>query len=293
MQGNPFHRMVLLGLMPVMALASTRAQIPNASFENWVDHSGYIEPEGWITYNDTYTPQGYFTTVEPGYPGAVGNSYAWIQSRTTPSGSTIQGWMSAAPAGHGEPAGFPYSARPAELTGQWQYGIQPGDTAEVLVALGLVDDQGNLDPVALGTLEVTGQQNGWTTFTVPLTYYSETVPDRAFIMFSASKDFAAPVAGSFLKVDDLAFAGWVGMDEHAVMHNLLLYPTPTTGTLHVQGSAPMKRITVLDAAGRALLEKDIRGETAQIDVPLLAPGVYFLAVEWASGERRIQRFLKL
>ncbi|MBS1943806.1 MAG: hypothetical protein JST98_01080, partial [Bacteroidetes bacterium] len=90
-------------------MATATAQIPNASFESWVNHGGYSDPAGWLTSNDLMTPQGHFITVEPGSPGAEGNTYALVQSRTTPQGMTIQGWMSAGSNGQG---GFPCSNRP-------------------------------------------------------------------------------------------------------------------------------------------------------------------------------------
>jgi hypothetical protein len=285
-----FQNSILVSIL-AFAAGPAMAQIPNASFEQWSDQGGYSEPDGWITYNDVNTPQGYFTTVEPGSPGAAGSIYAWIQSRTTQSGSVIQGWMSAAPAGHGAPAGFAYAARPAEFTGQWQYGIQPGDTARILVSLAHTV-AGTRELIAAGELDVTGDLDAWSAFSVPLTYFNNTFPDTAYIEFTASKEFSSPVAGSFLKVDDLAFTGWVGLAERNANTKLILYPSPATDLMHVQCDAQIERIYVVDAMGRSILEKAAAGNSAGFDLSTLASGTYIMAVVLANGARSVQRFEK-
>ena len=82
--------------------------------------------------------------VEQGSPGVVGTYHAVITSRDLPGGSPIQGWTS---------TGFQYASRPAMLTGQWQYGVQLNDTAQVQVAL---INGGTQTLIARGVLEVTG-----------------------------------------------------------------------------------------------------------------------------------------
>lgn len=276
--------------MALLVMGSSMAQIPNAGFELWSNQGGYTDPDGWITYNDVMTPQGYFTTVEPGTPGAVGVFYALVQSRALSSGGTIQGWMSAAPAGHGGPAGFACSTRPAELTGQWQYGIQPNDTAVVMVMLTRSGSGGEL--IATGQLEVTGEANSWTTFTVPLNYLSNDIPDTAYIQFAASKSFASPIAGSFLKVDALLFAGIAGIAEPGAMHGLHVYPSPATGMLHIRADASMHQVEVLDLTGRSLMERPAGTGLEVLDVSSLRTGHYLVRISWGDGSKSATGFSK-
>lgn len=266
---------VLFSCIAITVMVPAMAQIPNGGFEQWVDQGGYIEPAGWNTYNDVWTPQGYFATCDPGTPGAVGAYHAVITSRTTQSGSTIQGWMS---------AGLPFTGRPETLTGQWQYGIQPLDTGEVQIALiGHNGTTGEPEVIAHGTLEVTGSVGTWTMFAVPFTYFSNATPDTAFIQFAASKSFSSPVEGSLMKVDDLAFVGSVGMDETSAAPHVQLHPSPTSDVLHIASSERISDVLVMDLTGRTVMARTMNAERLTLNVEELPAGRYFVRMRSANG----------
>lgn len=258
-------RILLLSVALLPLLAS--AQIPNGGFENWVVQGGYIEPAGWLTYNDVITTGGPLASVEQGTPGFPGNYHCVITTRAVPGGMPIQGWLSAGSI-QGQ-AGFPYTQRPSMLTGQWQYGIQPGDTAEVTVAL---KGSASNELIAIGTLEVIGTQSAWQAFSVPIEYLSSETPDTAYIQIVSSINFSAPVAGSFVKVDDLAFAGTVGMSEHrpATVH---LFPSPATDVLNIQVDQEGE-FRLFDAAGRIALRTWHSGSVSPMDISGLEAGLY-------------------
>lgn len=262
-----------LALMSFMA----SAQIPNAGFENWVDQGGYLDPENWLTYNDA-VPGATVLFVEPGSPGAVGNHHAVVTSRLVPGSTVIQGWMSAGTSNTS--GGFPYSARPAMLTGQWQYGVQPTDTAQVEV---LLINGGTQTWIAYGSLKVIGSLDSWQEFQVPLTYFSPDFPDTAGVVISASIDFTAPVAGSFVKVDDLAFVGTVGIDEVHASKALTVFPNP--GTDHIALDLPPgpHTITLFDATGRMVLQQRSADARPVITTQALPAGLYRIAVSNEQG----------
>lgn len=269
-----------------------KGQIPNGGFEQWVDQGGYTEPTSWLTYNDVMTPQGYFATCDPGTPGAVGAYHALITSRTTLEGSTIQGWMAAGTSG--AHAGFPYAQRPATLTGQWQYGIQPSDTGEVQIALTAWNGTtGETELIAHGTLEVTGNVGAWTTFSVPFTYFSSATPDTALIQFAASKSFAAPVADSFMKIDDLAFVGTVGLNDRTAPLLFSLHPSPTSSVLQITSGSPIADVTVTDLIGRTVLTRSMNAARITLDVAELPAGRYFVRVRGTDDKLGIRSFVKL
>jgi len=267
--------LIPLTLLPLLATA----QIPNGGFEDWVDQGGYLDPVGWLTYNDVVTPGGGpATTVEQGTPGVTGNYHCVITTVQVPLGPTIQGWISAGVDGNN--AGFPYASRPEMLTGQWQYGVQPNDTAQVTVAL---INGASQTFIAHGTLEVTGSLSAWQTFQVPLTYFSTETPDTAFIQIVSSISFPNPIAGSFVKVDDLAFVGTVGMNEVNVGTLTNLYPNP--GTTHFTVSLPPSphTITLFDATGRMVLEQRTTDERPVIGTEHLPSGMYRITVREERG----------
>jgi hypothetical protein len=264
-----------LALLPSMATA----QIPNGGFENWVDPGEYLEPAGWLTYNEVITPGGWpAITVEQGAPGAVGAYHAVITTVSVPLGPTIQGWLSAGTSGTN--AGFPYTARPAMLTGQWQYGIQPNDTAQIQVAL---NNGGSGTPIAFGILEVTGSLGTWQLFQVPLTYLSSDTPDTAYIQIVSSINFNAPIAGSFVKVDDLAFVGTVGIDEFTGNNALSIFPNPGTTALTFSLPPGTHTITLFDATGRMVLQQRTAVDRPVIDTEALPAGLYRINVRDAQG----------
>lgn len=274
----------------IAMMATATAQIPNASFESWVNHGGYSDPAGWLTSNDLMTPQGHFITVEPGSPGAEGNTYALVQSRTTPQGMTIQGWMSAGSNGQG---GFPCSNRPTALAGMWQYGIQQGDTGVVEAALSRYNAlTGQTDVIAQGTLEITGSWASWAEFSVPLVYFSGETPDSAYIQFTSSINFSDPVAGSFIKVDALSFSGLTAITEAPATPGLLLFPSPAREALSIRAGSPLAEATVLDAAGRPVLHNRFNVGEAVMDVAPLPTGPYWVRVLLADGKQRVAGFNK-
>ncbi|MEX1132987.1 MAG: hypothetical protein WEC15_07170 [Flavobacteriales bacterium] len=260
--------LVLLALLPLM----DSAQIPNAGFENWLDQGGYLDPVGWLTYNDVVTPGGWpAITVEQGSPGAVGAYHAVITTVSVPLGPTIQGWISAGTSGSN--AGFPYTARPAMLTGQWQYGIQPNDTSQIQLALSKWNSSTqSSDGIAWGAMEVTGNLSTWQSFAVQLSYLSPDIPDTAYIQIVSSINFSAPIAGSFVKVDDLAFTGTVGMDEQLGRSNTKVYPSPATDILHITSSEP-GALLLFDANGRQVQQARIITQLHSLDASTLAPGL--------------------
>ncbi len=267
------------------------AQIPNGGFEQWVDQGGYTEPTNWLTYNDVLTPQGYFITCEAGTPGAADNYHATITSRTPAGGSTVQGWMSAGE--NGCCAGFPCTERPAMLTGQWQYGIQPSDTGFVMIALSAWNgSSGGPEIIAIGTLEITGNIGAWTSFSVPFTYLSNATPDTAYIQFAASKDFLAPVEGSFMKVDDLAFVGIVGIEEAVTTPQFDLFPSPAADVLHIAGNERIAGLVVVDLSGRTVMIRTMNTEHITLDVQDLPAGRYFVHGRMAGGTRGVRSFVK-
>lgn len=264
---------------------SAFAQIPNGGFESWVDQGSYMDPAGWLTYNDIENPSGPVITVEQGSPGAVGAFYALITTRAVPGATAIQGWCSL--------NGFSFSSRPAELIGQWQYGIQPGDTGVVSIAMTKWNTTfGTRDPIAFGELKVTGDLTGWNPLSVPITYYSTEVPDSAYIQFEASIDFADPVVGSFLKVDDLAFAGMVGMQEQTAALELRIFPSPATDRLNVVADQRIAEVKVLDITGRTVLSRVTDGREVVLEVGGLNTGRYLVQLRMKDGTSMVRPFLK-
>jgi hypothetical protein len=87
----------------------------------------------------------------------------------------------------------------------------------------------------------------------------------------------------------------VGAQIGAVQEQLQLlavYPTPTTGVLHIERAAGLA-YTLTDAAGRALLVGTLKQDTEQLTIDQLPPGVYLLTLRDAdSGQSVTKRVVK-
>lgn len=280
------HRSITT-LTVACSLSFAIAQIPNGGFESWLNMGGYLDPVDWHSYNDVPTVGG--AAVEQGMPGNPGFSHVVITTRPAMGGGTpIQGWISAG-GQTGGPAGFPYSMRPAMLIGQWQYGIQPIDTGQVIVVLTKWNSlTSSTDPIAFGSIEVTGSLASWQLFQVPLTYFSTDFPDTAYIQIVSSISFVSPMVGSFMKVDDLAFSGSVGMNEGSSLAQLFIFPNP--GTDHFAMALPPGAhvIRLHDATGREMLNLRARGSNVRVDAATLPSGIYTIRVD----DQRTDRWVK-
>ncbi len=263
------------------------AQIPNGGFEEWATDAFGQHPLHWLSYDDDMiTPGGTpHTTVEPGMPGAVGNYHVVVATKQIPGGTAVvQGWLSAGD--DPQDAGFGYSGRPAALTGQWQYGIMPGDTGVVTVALRGPDLAGGaFNMVAHATHEFTGTQNGWAAFSIPLAYLNTDTPYRAYLQFEASKSFTAPTVGSFIKLDDLAFQGTAGINPAGAAPDFALYPVPAGDQLHIDAARQPSKVALLGMDGRVLVQHLPATAHIVLDLSSLAAGTYMLQMQWPGGLR--------
>lgn len=105
----------------LLALAlSVQSQIPNFSFENWINTGSYDIPDQWGTLNNTTAASGIFT-VTKGIPGNPGVSYLEITSGTVGAdvvpGMAVSGALD--PITLQPKSGFAFAQRPLSLTGNW------------------------------------------------------------------------------------------------------------------------------------------------------------------------------
>lgn len=290
-QGTMKTRILLSSLAVGCLLAPATAQIPNGGFENWTTPPGanYQDPEGWITFNALTTLEGGQPSCAQGTPGAVGNYYATVTTQGTAFGP-IQGIASVGDPVSGS-TGFAYTGRPAALTGQWQYGIQSGDQGMVAVVLtkwNASDDSSHTVGVAVA--EASGSLSGWNALNQAFVYQTNENPDSAFVVVASSLN--SPVAGSFIKVDDLGMGGstsGVSEEDALAMH---LYPSPASNRLNVSTGMPMQEIDILDMTGRTVMHQATGAAIAVMNVSDLEHGRYLVRVLMKNGKHFVRSFVK-
>ncbi len=70
-----------------------------------------------------------------------------------------------------------------------------------------------------------------------------------------------------------------------------VYPNPTDGPIHIITSSNMRRVHVLDASGRLMLDKPAAGKSMTFSVANLSRGIYIVEV-WTGGGKQLVRIEK-
>lgn len=280
-------------VFPFAFSAAALAQIPNGGFENWTTPPGasYQDPDQWITFNAiTSMIPGMGLSCEKVTPGTAGSSCVKVTTREAVGIGLMPGVIAIGDIMTGA-TGFPYTARPASCTGQWQYGIQPSDTGTVVVVFTKwnAGTQAS-EAIGGGALFITGTATGWQAMNMPLEYVSTANPDSAFVMVASSVGNGA--VGSWVQLDALAFSGTATSISEQQPQVLQVYPSPATSYLTVVGARPMTGITILETTGRTVMNVAVNGPDTDIDVASLPQGRYFIRVNMADGTQAVSSFLK-
>lgn len=281
-------------LLPVafgfLFAAPSLAQVPNGGFENWSTVGTYLDPDGWITFNNLTSLGGASPSCAQGSPGAVGSYYATVTSQNTAFG-VIQGVLISGNATTGV-SGFPYSSRPAAMTGQWQYNIQPNDSGLVVVYMTKWNTATmSADSVGGGAIQVTGSLSGWHPLNVPITYFTSANPDTAMIAIVSSAGDSV-TAGSFISVDALGFGVVSGVVEADQVPSLRIYPSPAADVVNITAATPIADVEVMDLTGRTVVRKTLGAAGSTLDVADLPTGRYLVQVRMADGKRQVRSFVK-
>lgn len=265
---------------------SVNAQIPNSSFETWLNMGAYENPDGWSTLNDFTTAAGVYT-AEKGTPGSPGTAYLKLTSKTVGpdvvNGIAVSGVLD--PATQQPISGFAFNQQPSALTGKWQHMIYGSSQGSITVTLTRWDATMNSRMVvATANKVLTGMAMSWANFSIPLVYTDSQAPDSCIIVLKASGN--NPSDQDYLWVDNLAFTGNVaGLAEQNIIANLSIYPNPTTEnfTLNLQ-SKEAKTISceLISATGAVLYSKNenIKAGVNTITLPSIgiAKGNYIVRI---------------
>ncbi len=280
-------KFIVLAIALCMA-ASTFAQIPNNSFENWTNTNGYNMPDGWDNLNSMTTSQSVYTCTK-GTPGSVGAAYLKLISQTVTGmgvmpGVAVSGTIdmnSMMPA-----AGFACADRPTSLKGKWQYMASGNDQGFIAIYLTKWNSgMGMRDTIGMAMQMLNGMAMSWANFTIPISYNNPANPDSAIIILSASGD--TPVNGSYLYIDNLSFTiPTTGLTTEEV-GLLKLYPNPASSVMQLDLTGltvPVKSITITNIEGKVVsYVTNATTKINTIDVSTLPAGLYILQVQTEKG----------
>ena len=179
-----------------MIFFTGQSEIPNFDFEIW-DSLSIDLPDGWTQ------GAGLVTKYSPGCDG----NFA-IKLQNTPdrgmSGVTLgiigDGVFDQIPFS----GGAPFNARPDSLTGCFNYNIDSGDTAWIILAF----KKGGI-PVSMNIYNIFGNSGGnFVSLNFPIQYETSDIPDTiVLMMLSSNLNQRIHPPGSWLIADDIHFTG--------------------------------------------------------------------------------------
>lgn len=266
------------------------SQIPNNDFESWTTTSGYPSPTDWGNLNQITSPSGIYTCLQ-GSPGYLGASYLYLMTKNVPGKGVVPGVAVCGAIDtltYKAKSGFPFSARPQELSYYMQYmPYDPSDSSSVKVLLTKWNTiLSKRDSIAYGESYFNGMAHTWIYRTTPLTYYSGDNPDSAIVVISSSDN--VPFEYSYIYIDNLQFNGTVaGIDIHSIdPDNFLIYPNPTNGNFFIEYSLEKNKnvvIEILDVLGRNVYstkgESEIAGQHKYEITSVLNSGIYTIVLK--------------
>ena len=263
---------------------------PNGGFENWSTEYTYLVPDNWQTLNflSITTPpnpiSAYKATGIDKHSGNFALKLKTIFVSTNPVPDIIDDTVGLVFKGKViffPPTinfGFPFTERPEKLEFWSKYSPVGNDTGGAIVVLRKWNGLGQ-DTIASGRifLSATGL---FTKFQVNLNYFSTELPDSADIIFGSSLKNGRSRVGSTLYIDDVAFTGWVGIQEKDVYSDKVkIVPNPATDAINILAQIDeANNVNITDAGGKEIGLYLIRNYCVNINTELFAKGIYFYEI---------------
>lgn len=283
-------------LFVVFFQAITISAQPNGGFEDWITEFSYETPEHWQTLNflSLTTPPNPLSAFKAIGADKHSGNYAlklksvFLNQNPLPDsimqafemadtvGLAFTGKIYLSPLSFEE--GFTYTSRPEKLQFWAKYAPVGGDSAVVYAYLKKWNGNTS-DTVAFGNKAISATPV-YTFFEMPVNYRSNELPDSAFIGFLSSKDHVSARVNSTLFVDDVAFTGWVGLDEDKPEDRVAkVFPNPARNTVTIYASSEGAEIINLrDISGRIVFSGNLQDKKTSINTDLFSQGVYFYEI---------------
>lgn len=279
-----------------VATISNAQTVPNGTFQNWTNSSGYWTPDNWATTNSLTSSASVYTAVKG---GTSSDYYIKLTSQNIPGIGVVPGIAASGNLNTTTmkaTSGFPFAFRPTNFTGKWQYmGNSSNDVGSIRVYLTKWNSaMGMRDTVGYLIKNLTGMVMSWATFSLPITYNNSNTPDSCIIILNASG--ANPEAGSYLYADNLDFTGITsGVNEIEKLGSIKIVPNPAVNSINIELSElklDANNISILDLNGKVLITQDLKNQAKQnLDISVIPSGIYFITINTQNGNIT-QKFIK-
>lgn len=280
----------ILSVLVIIALFQSNSfsqyLIDNSTFENWVAGSGYENPIGWDSPNETTgTFMSYTVTKSTdAYEGSFSAQLKTTNIIINIPGVLVSGNFDLAiPSGDVTiDGGIPFTDRPLNFTGYYKYA--PSGTDSCAIVLGLFKRNtitGNRDTVGYAQFYQSGTINEWTMFDVDIEYNSADAPDSLLVVISSS-DPENPVSGSTLLVDGLEVSGGtLGVYRLFSENEIDLFPNPVEDFLTIKLPITTSgTIRIYDIIGKEVYKQKIDNKSKiKANISELPQGLYFVEIQ--------------
>ncbi len=268
---------------------SCNAQL-NGGFENWSNEFNYQVPDNWQTLNflSIFPPNPISAFKVTGIDKHSGN-YAlklktiFVSNNPVPGtlNDTI-GYVFTGKVNISPPSliiGIPYTERPEKLNFWAKYIPVGEDIGGVSVTL-LKWNTTNHDTIANCDIKIDSTILSYTLFQMHLNYFSTALPDTLIIGFTPSYKKSIARVGSSLYLDDVAFTGWVGIEEpNPYTDKIKIFPNPATDIVNILAEIEdADHVQIINNAGKLLSVYKIQNYSAKINIDLFAEGIYFYEI---------------
>jgi hypothetical protein len=273
-----------------------QTQLPNGSFETWVNKSAngnpYSDPQSWFTLN-SLVAFGYESSTVVSSTAKTGDKAVLLESLVGPFTNipgllTVQNIMD----NGGQPnlnlnkIGF--TGRPSKLEFWYQSYPEFGDANAVLLVLTKWNaGTQQADTVALAEFSEDSIITSYTKASIALTYFSNETPDSLFFLASSSLDGFSPVVGSWFLLDDLSLSYPNNLAETNGLKDISVYPNPFNQYIQLDGIEKGQTYSIVNLNG-AILQSGILEKNMLVNTEEIGSGIYILRIHGESSSNFIK-----
>ena len=278
--------------------ATAQAPLANGDLESWSNHTtpppAYEEPTGGMLFslNEISSfPGNPPITCFKETSNVHGGSYCarMVSGSVTLIGTTIfvPGVLGTVKPYYspniGATLGVPFTDSPKKFKGWYRYTSVQGDSAEISAAT-VRTTGGVRETLTVAKMVVKQTVSNWTAFEIPFVEVASGTPDSIVIVCVSSAGYnlqnltqGQGKVGSTLWVDDMSFDYTVGNAEEIMNGETMnIFPNPASDIMTVTYTQNLHngRLNIIDANGKTVLSQAYKGQSAAVDVSMLASGVY-------------------
>lgn len=257
----------LLAIVFVIRI-SAQSGINNLSFENWSLNLIGMAPSGWFGQGISMQSSGaqHGTKFLRMTSGSLVPSFLMLGTVPALSG-TLTG-------------GAPYTQEPVAISGF--YRLSGGTATASPLLNSYTKGQGNVNNLAAQIFST--NVNNWTSFSVPYLPLGVTsnLVDSIFIVVNSIGSGTG--SNLVLDLDNLRLETSVGIDEVSLGTAFLVYPNPSSGTLHIFSQAETScYLQVFGSDGKEILSNELPVGDNLLNLETLAPGIYLYKIHDKQG----------